>query len=50
MKRFRISSPDGKHTASLMTVLPKGVDVDEYLADAAKRYDWAGHEIGRAHV
>lgn len=44
VKRFRISSEDGKHTATLMAVLPKGADVDAYLADAAKRFDWAAHE------
>jgi hypothetical protein len=26
-----------------MAVLPKGADVDAYLSDAAKRYDWKGH-------
>jgi hypothetical protein len=44
VQRFRITSPDGKHTASLMTVRPKGTDVDAYLADAAQRFDWAAHE------
>ena len=44
VKRYRIQSPDGKHTATLMAILPKGTDVDAYLADAAKRYDWQAHE------
>ena len=44
VKRYRIQSPDGKHAATLMTVLPKGTDVDAYLADATNRFDWAAHE------
>ena len=44
VKRFRITSPDGKHTTTLMAVLPKGADVDAYLADATKRFDWEAHE------
>ena len=27
-------------TASLMAVLPKNVDVNAYLSDAAQRFDW----------
>jgi hypothetical protein len=30
-------------TASLMAVLPKDVDVQAYLSDAAKRFDWKAH-------
>jgi hypothetical protein len=26
-----------------MAVLPKGADVDAYLADASKRFDWKAH-------
>lgn len=44
VKRFRISSPDGSMTASLMAVLPKGADVDAYLTDAAARYDWKAYK------
>ena len=44
VKRFRINSPDGKHTATLMAVLPKGADVNAYVSDAEKRFDWAAHE------
>jgi len=43
VKRYRITSPDGTMTASLMAVLPKDVNVDEYLSDAAKRFDWKAH-------
>jgi len=31
-------------TASLMAVLPKDVDVNAYLSDAAKRFDWKAHQ------
>ncbi len=48
VKRFRINSPDGKHTATLMAVLPKGANVDAYLSDAAKRFDWTAHEEAQA--
>lgn len=40
VKRYRITSPDGTMTASLMAVLPKNVDVTAYLSEAAQRFDW----------
>ncbi len=43
VKRFRITSPDGSQSATLMSVLPKGTDVNAYLADAASRFDWKAH-------
>ena len=43
VKRYRIVSPDGTQSASLMAVLPKEIDVTAYLSDAAKRFDWKGH-------
>jgi hypothetical protein len=39
VRRFRISGPAGQ-IATLMAVLPKGADVDQYVADASKRFDW----------
>lgn len=44
VKRYRITSPDGNLTASLMAVLPKNVDVAAYLSDAAKRFDWKAYQ------
>lgn len=44
VKRFRISSPDGTATTTLMAVLPKGADVDAYLRDASARFDWKAHK------
>jgi len=43
VKRYRISSPDGTQTASLMAVLPKNVDVNKYLSDASQRFDWKAY-------
>jgi hypothetical protein len=43
VRRFRISNPEGGQTATIMAVLPKGADVDAYLSDATKRYDWKAH-------
>jgi hypothetical protein len=40
VKRYRITSPDGTQSASLMAVLPKDVDVSAYLSEAAQRFDW----------
>jgi hypothetical protein len=39
VKRYRITGPEGQ-VATLMAVLPKEADVDAYLAEAAKRFDW----------
>jgi len=44
VKRYRITSPDGSMSASLMAVLPKEIDVDKYLSDATQRYDWKSHQ------
>ena len=50
VKRYRISSPDGSETATLMAVLPKGTNVDAYLSDAAARFDWkASKEMKASH-
>jgi hypothetical protein len=42
-RRFKITSPDGTQTATVVAVLPKGADVDAYLADVRNRYDWKAH-------
>jgi len=42
-RRFRITSPDGSATATIVAVLPKGTDVQAYLADATARFDWKGY-------
>lgn len=44
VKRYRITSPDGAQSATLMAVLPKDIDVNAYLSDAAKRFDWKAYQ------
>jgi hypothetical protein len=39
VRRFRITGPEGQQ-ATLMAVLPKGTDVQAYVADASQRFDW----------
>ncbi len=51
VKRYRINSPDGTDTATLMAVLPKDVSVDTYLQEAAARFDWKAHrEMKASHT
>jgi hypothetical protein len=38
-RRFKITGPEGQ-IATLIAVLPKGTDVDTYLVEASKRFDW----------
>jgi len=48
VKRYRITSPDGTTSASLMAVLPKSVDVNVYLSEAAQRFDWKAYQEAQA--
>ena len=51
VKRFRITSPDGSDSATLMAVLPKGYDQDAYVKDAAARFDWkAWKDMKASHL
>jgi hypothetical protein len=51
VKRYRITSPDGADSATLMAVLPKDVDVNTYLQEATARFDWKGyHEMKASHT
>jgi hypothetical protein len=43
VKKYRITSPDGTQTTTLMAVLPKDIDVSKYLSEAAQRFDWKAH-------
>jgi len=43
-RKFRITSPDGRLTATVIAVLPKGADVNAYLEDVRKRFDWKAYE------
>lgn len=42
-RRFKVTSPDGAQTATVVAVLPKGADIDAYLADVRNRFDWKAH-------
>ena len=48
VKRYRITSPDGSMSATLMAVLPKNVDVNKYLSDATQRFDWKAYAEAQA--
>ena len=39
-RRFRLTHPDGVQQATIVSVLPKGADVDTYLKEATARFDW----------
>jgi hypothetical protein len=39
-KKFRIRHPETAEEATIVAVLPKDTDVQAYLTDAAKRFDW----------
>ncbi len=43
VKRYRLTSPDGSQTATLMAVIPKDIDINKYLSEAAKRFDWKAY-------
>lgn len=49
VKRYRITGPEGD-TATVMAVLPKDANVDDYLAEASSRYDWKGHKEAKANI
>ena len=41
VKRFRITNPENPaEVATVMAVLHRNEDVNAYLADASKRFDW----------
>ena len=41
-RHFRLSNPDTGAEATIVSVLPKGTDVDAYLKEATARFDWKG--------
>ena len=47
-RRFRITSPDGSQSATVVAVIPKGADLDAYLKDVNSRFDWKGHAESQA--
>ena len=49
VKRYRITGPSGE-TATLMAVVPRNADVDAYLQDASKRYNWKAWRDAKASL
>lgn len=43
-RRIRLTSPDGRLTATVVAVVPKGADFQAYLEDLQKRFDWKAWE------
>jgi hypothetical protein len=44
VKRFRPFCPTCNDTYTLMAVLPKGADIDAYIADAVARHDHKAYQ------
>ncbi len=40
VRKFSIYRSETGERATIVAVLPKGADVEAYLADASKRFDW----------
>ena len=49
VKKYRITGPEGD-VATIMAVLPREANVDEYLKEASSRFDWKGHKEAKASV
>lgn len=47
-KKYQIRRPNSADVATVVAVLPKDADVQAYLADASKRFDWKAWEDQRA--
>lgn len=49
VKRYKITGPEGD-SATIMAVLPRDVNVDDYLKEATARFDWKAHKEAKASV
>jgi len=49
-KQYTIRHPETGERATVVAVVPKGADLDAYLADATKRFDWQGWAEHKALV
>lgn len=49
VKRYRITGPEGD-VATIMAVLPRDANVEDYLKDASARFDWKAHKESKASV
>ena len=48
VRRLRISNPESGQQATIMDVLPKGTDVDNYVREATSRFDWKAYTEAQA--
>ena len=48
VKRFRPFCPTCNESYTLMAVLPKDIDVNKYLSEAAQRFDWKAYQEAQA--
>ena len=49
-RKYKIFDPKTGERATIVAVLPKGSDVNAYLADATKRFDWQAWRDQKASV
>jgi ABC-type phosphate/phosphonate transport system substrate-binding protein len=49
-KKYRIRRPNSSEEATIVAVLPKNADVQAYIADAAKRFDWKAFDEQKASM
>jgi hypothetical protein len=47
-KKYQIRRPNSPDVATIVAVLPKDADVQAYLNDAAKRFDWKAWDEQKA--
>ena len=50
VRKYSIYHPETHERATIVAVLPKGCDVNAYLADATKRFDWKAWEDQKASL
>ncbi|MEX2301296.1 MAG: hypothetical protein WD733_10185 [Bryobacterales bacterium] len=49
-KKYQIRRPNSADMATIVAVLPKDADVNAYLADASKRFDWKAWDDQKASM
>ncbi len=49
-KKYQIRRPNSPDIATIVAVLPKDADVQAYLADASKRFDWKAYDDQKASM
>lgn len=49
-RKYSIYHPETNERATIVAVLPKGTDVQAYLTDATKRFDWKAWGDQKASV